>query len=236
MKLFTFWKGKSETGHYPFIDLCIETMRKYSPVPVEVVTPDNVAEYIDVPSGVLELKWMATQCDFIRVQLVEKFGGLWVDADTIILHDLGFLFSILGDAENWFFGNQRFYQNWFFGARKGSLILREYLQLMYDKIKSGNVKNRGSLNFPILSNLLKSKRFYRLRIEQFDPLRGRLGEKRKSNLLQQAEADLSFINESVFSVPIFNSLDGHVFRNWSKDKLLNGNLGICSLFRRALNV
>lgn len=89
MKIFSFWEPKSTMPDY--LKLCVKTWSKFIPNS-EIIILDytNIKKYIDIDfygpqlfSGKFSLPQIA---DAIRCMLLEKYGGLWLDIDTIILN------------------------------------------------------------------------------------------------------------------------------------------------------
>ena len=62
---------------------------------VHLITPDNISEYLDdLPPCFYELI-PAQQADFVRTHVIYKYGGIYLDSDTLVMHDLSELFEIL---------------------------------------------------------------------------------------------------------------------------------------------
>lgn len=88
MQIWTFWEPKDKIPYY--IQLCMKTWTKFLPeANVTVLDFSNIQKYINVNefgenllSGRFSLPQIA---DAIRVMLLEKYGGIWLDVDTIIL-------------------------------------------------------------------------------------------------------------------------------------------------------
>ena len=85
-RLFTFWEPKEKMPAY--IRLCMQTWKKFLPE-CEVVLLDysNLEEWlgIDVYDEILFKDFsLPKQADAIRCALLKKYGGLWLDADTIL--------------------------------------------------------------------------------------------------------------------------------------------------------
>ena len=85
-RLFTFWGPKEKMPAY--IRLCMQTWKKFLPE-CEVVLLDysNLEEWlgIDVYDEILFRDFsLPKQADAIRCALLKKYGGLWLDADTIL--------------------------------------------------------------------------------------------------------------------------------------------------------
>ncbi|WP_086239066.1 glycosyltransferase family 32 protein [Campylobacter devanensis] len=86
-KIFTFWEPKDAMPAY--IKLCIETWKKYLP-DYEVVILDysNYEDWIgkDCYDSSLRTNFsLPKQADAIRAAVLNKHGGIWMDADTIVL-------------------------------------------------------------------------------------------------------------------------------------------------------
>ncbi len=86
----SWWTGE-ETAP-PLVKQCIKSIYKNSNEhPVILITKDNFYKYIDVPDYILEkaengkMK-LAHLCDYVRISLLEKYGGLWLDT-TIFCSD-----------------------------------------------------------------------------------------------------------------------------------------------------
>ena len=88
MIVYTFWEPRENIPTY--LRLCMETWKKFLPnTKIVVLDYKNINEYIDLGefssnlfSGAFKLPLIA---DAIRVALLAKHGGVWLDTDTIIL-------------------------------------------------------------------------------------------------------------------------------------------------------
>ena len=92
----TFWEPREKIPYY--LQLCMETWKKNLPN-AELILLDykNLGDYIDLSeigeslfSGRLPLPQVS---DAVRVAFLSKYGGVWLDVDTIILNP---------DAEKYF--------------------------------------------------------------------------------------------------------------------------------------
>lgn len=88
MYVWTYWEGE----RWPHIDVCLRTMEEVchtSRLSFQCVTPENRDELVgDVlhPNYKL-LPQPALKADCIRAALLYKYGGWWLDADTILFSD-----------------------------------------------------------------------------------------------------------------------------------------------------
>ena len=61
--------------------------------PVYIITKDNFHEYLDIPDFILEKVNNGNMClanfsDYLRISLLEKYGGLWLDATIYVSRKL----------------------------------------------------------------------------------------------------------------------------------------------------
>ncbi len=79
-----WWTGE-ETAP-ALVKKCLESIRKSAGAhPVYLITQDNVHQYLEIPACLLEKHRGKTMgaahlSDYIRFSLLEKYGGLWLDA------------------------------------------------------------------------------------------------------------------------------------------------------------
>lgn len=87
MNVFTYWEGPQPE----YIKVCIETMQLCCENFI-LLTPDNINSYLN-DTG-LHKNWdkltnPAHRADCIRVAIINKYGGWWVDCDTIFVQPFG---------------------------------------------------------------------------------------------------------------------------------------------------
>lgn len=69
---------------------------------VHLLDQNNILNYLDeVPSYFFNLH-PAHQADFIRVNILYKYGGIWLDSDTVVMNDLSSLFDIIKNQDGFF--------------------------------------------------------------------------------------------------------------------------------------
>ncbi len=137
MKIFTYWEGQKPE----YINVCIKTMRQYCEN-FTLLTPENVDKYLD-GSGLHDnwkrLKNIAHRADCIRVAIINKYGGWWIDCDTVVIKPMNedtlyfpgkkFLYMKWSDGRclnGYFFGEQgcRITTGWLSGINKKLSNLR----------------------------------------------------------------------------------------------------------------
>ena len=87
--IFTFWEPKEKMPG--FLKLCIKTWKKNLPDYKIIILDYKQAKYYIGENLFSKLicnnMSRMVQSDAIRVAILNKFGGIWMDADTIILND-----------------------------------------------------------------------------------------------------------------------------------------------------
>ncbi len=87
--IFVFWESKNDMPGYLYA--CMETWKKSIPdVRIHIINYSNINKYIDGVYDIDLLKKISLpkQSDAISVAVLEKFGGLFMDVDTLITRDI----------------------------------------------------------------------------------------------------------------------------------------------------
>jgi hypothetical protein len=120
-QLFTYWEGHCP----PLIKYCLQTIREKADVPVVVLDKANVGEYLgnSLNKNYSKISNIAQKVDCIRIGVLYNHGGMWCDADTIILKSMAKLF----EAEKDFIGihwkcNKNVLNGYFWSKAKGNYI------------------------------------------------------------------------------------------------------------------
>lgn len=142
MQIWTFWEPKDKIPYY--LQLCMRTWTKFLPdANVTVLDFSNIQNFINISdfgenllSGRFTLPQIA---DAIRVMLLEKYGGIWLDVDTVILDRAAKNFF---DADKNYsltaFGNiqRQSVRICFLNAKAHSNLLKSWLEFVKNRVKS----------------------------------------------------------------------------------------------------
>jgi hypothetical protein len=122
LPVWFYWEGQRPR----WIEICHETIVANS-TEARFLTPESFNELWTTDRDInLSRLYVAHRADFIRSYLLAKFGGLWVDADCLVMRKLSGLLEKLGEFD--FLAHRErggFFSNGFMGAKKDSLIARE---------------------------------------------------------------------------------------------------------------
>ena len=142
--IWTCWLQGVENAPV-LVKKCIESMRQYANgYKVEVIDLNNVSQFVQLPDSVVS-KYKAGIIphahfsDMIRLALLEKYGGVWIDS-TILMTDV--LPDYILEADMFIFrgsgfGHTRIY-NPFLAAKPHHPIIQSMLLLLYAYWKKEN--------------------------------------------------------------------------------------------------
>ena len=132
--VFIVWFGKMPE----YINYCIRTIKKRCGCKVHYITEKNVNEYIqdgkDINANWRRISWRAQAVDCLRVALLYKYGGCWMDADTIMIKPIQHLFDIKHDIKLLKWRRTGRILNGYFIAKQGSLFLKNALDWINNKL------------------------------------------------------------------------------------------------------
>lgn len=129
---------------------------------VHLITKNNINSYIDNFPG--DFFWNlkpANQADFIRVSVINKWGGIWLDSDTIVMSDLSSLFEHIERTGGFFIEQPDFTKtkdlcNGVFGSRADTPLIKMWNDDNYNTI----VKKKERLGWDeIGTSILRRYRF-----------------------------------------------------------------------------
>jgi len=127
--VFTFWEPSTNVPGY--LQLCVNTWKKNLPnSTITILDYSNLHKYLNssIISKILCKKMLLfIQADAIRVAILEKYGGIWLDMD-IIITNYRFLINVFR-YDLVFFGSPKakFPAIGFIYASKNSRIIKEWL-------------------------------------------------------------------------------------------------------------
>lgn len=156
MFVYTFWEPREKIPFY--LQLCMETWKKFLPnATIIVLDYKNINQFIDVRelglnlfSGRFPLMLVA---DAIRVELLAKRGGVWLDVDTIILsQDAEKYFQPDEKHRTVFFGNPetRNTRICFINTPPAAMCMNLWREFIREKI--WNVNDKTAINWNFFGN------------------------------------------------------------------------------------
>ena len=125
--VFLYWVGKD----YKLISILRNLIYLHSTsgngYNVHLINMENINEYIkNLPDFFSTLK-PAHQADFVRVNVICDYGGIWLDSDTIVMNSLDPLFDYLEKKDGFFIReNNQILWNGVFGSKKNTPLMLEW--------------------------------------------------------------------------------------------------------------
>ncbi len=245
------------TGNNPLPDilaLCLESVRRHNAVDFEVivVTPENLRQYVD-PHPAYDYLSLNHRADYLRCWLLHRYGGIYLDMDTVALRPLTDLYADLSsydlvtyDGAIW---GEVFGISVFGPTRRGSVLTqgwREAVESLLDRRHDDLIEYRR--HYPGLgadclgwgevcreqiqpvARLLAAAG--RLSVRLLDPTWGHFAAGGSAHddlfrvcLPQPPEAELLILNHALFPDSV---------RLMSTQEILSSELGICRLLQHAL--
>lgn len=137
-----WWQGENQAPD--IVKRCILSIRNNKgSYDVVIITKENVLDYIEIPSYIkekFEKKRMqfAHFSDYIRLALLEKYGGIWIDATVLMTDEIPEHLSSLSlfcFKRSYLSSSKTLASNWFIIAKKRNKIIQQvkYLLEMYWK-------------------------------------------------------------------------------------------------------
>lgn len=150
--IFTFWEPRRNT--IPFIELCKKTWGKNLPdYEVVVLNYSNLYTYINkdiYDLSLLKKLILPIQKDAVMVAVLKEHGGIFMDADTLVLKDITPLVNKLYNTEVIMFNMHLA----FVAAHANSLVLTLWLRGIQEKLRKSfeNPNAQDELRWDFLGN------------------------------------------------------------------------------------
>ena len=150
--IWTFWDGKLP----PLVEKCIESWKKYNPdYEIVILNKDNINEYLsetDLSKMNHVNAFIQRYSDFVRVHVLAKYGGIWLDSSVICQTPLDWIHKIQNETgveyigyytdmmtEPKFKDKSPVIENWTFACTPDSKFVKDWRDEMvgftkYDKI------------------------------------------------------------------------------------------------------
>ncbi len=87
-KIWMYWEGPLAG----FVKECVEQVKKTNPdYDVHFLTPDTVKSFCDIDFGRFPKATPQQKADLLRFELIYQYGGIWLDASTIVYESLDWI-------------------------------------------------------------------------------------------------------------------------------------------------
>jgi len=140
--VFLYWVGKE----YKLISILRNLIYLHSTngkgYKVNLITDKNISDYIKNIPDYFSTLCPAHQADFVRVNVICDYGGIWLDSDTIVLQSLDSLFDFIKSGDGFFIKeNNTILWNGIFGSKANTPLMVEWKKQMINllDVKMGKI-------------------------------------------------------------------------------------------------
>ena len=124
--VFLYWTG----NEYKLIKILRDIIYLHSNnnknYTVHLINKENLKNYIEIIPEYFNDLLPAHQADFVRVNVVCNYGGIWLDSDTLVMDDLCRLFDIFKKKDGFFLlENNQILFNGVFGSKPNTPLMIE---------------------------------------------------------------------------------------------------------------
>ena len=166
-KVWTYWENAPGKSTPPYIDYCLESIKKYCSDLV-IITPENVDSFVkNLHPNWKALQRIAHRADAVRVAVIAEHGGIWIDADTLFIADINEFQNTIKNEKDFLFcrwDDGRILNGYFYGGKKSPIML-EWLKQINARLSKGTNFGWTALGEAIISPLAFGK--YRSVCEEF---------------------------------------------------------------------
>lgn len=93
--VWTYWENVNRDKYPTHIKLCFDTMKKHLGNKLIIVNDKTIHDYIPNLRKDLNKLNIAQKVDYYRIALLYYYGGIWIDADTIVMKNFDDIFDKL---------------------------------------------------------------------------------------------------------------------------------------------
>ncbi len=259
--IWVYWENINRDSYPTFIKLCLDSMKKHlGKYNLYILDNKSIKKYLPELRNDFDNLKVAQKVDYYRIALLHKYGGIWLDADIIVMSDLKSIFEKLDSGHDYVgfgcTGGQCTYgylrpSNWVIGAQKNSVLMKRVLDKLNSKLdsrdknldlKEDTYHDYGKLViWEALDELKQTGYDYYHFSSEHDGTRDKDGYWIHTPEFFSTQP-LNFLDESkIMFVVLYNS---EILPNesiqWVKDckeeELLNSDLNISKLYKKALGI
>ncbi len=258
-----YWDDLNGIENRPaYIDLCLETIKKNTKdFNLVILSKDNIDSYLPELKDIrqiinLDKLVLAQKVDLYRIMLLYKYGGFYVDTDTIILKNPIILYNILVNSKEYDYvgygctGDICFPENAYgypsngvMISKPGTLLMKNVFNNIIRRLLNSNVDFKSQDNYfeigkyPIweeLDLLIKNKNYKYYHIKSEIGVRDTSGKWVTASRLFSEEKFKFKDEDKLIMVVLYNNMMGDL-KKIKREEILKSNLNIAKYFKLAFN-
>lgn len=248
--LWQYWEGIMPD----YINLCMETVNKHCSINFNIIRLNKQNIYMYLPEikeyeDKINKLIIPHQVDIYRIMLLYKYGGIYMDADVIVLknpieiiHKLkeyDFIgFGCTGDNCTYGYGNP---SNWLLASRPNTKLMSNILKTLLDKLNKQDRFDYHDLGKMViwkeLDNLIKTQNYkYFHYPNKIDGTRDRDGKWVTSDrIFSDEKIDYEDEMNMIFLI-IYNSETNDDIKKMSKNDILLKNWNYSKFIKKSLSI
>ncbi len=258
--IWVYWENINRTKYPTFIKLCMDTMKRHlgTKYNLIILNEKTIKEYLPNLRKDFDNLKIAQKVDYYRIELLYKYGGIWIDADIIIMQDLEPVFKKLDEGYDYVgFGctgaqcsNGKFRpSNWVIASRPNGVLMKTVLDKLNEKLNARD-KNKEEnedtyhdygkiVIWQALDDLRPQGYDYYHFTSEYDGTRDiNRNWVHTPNFFKNDPTNLLDENKVMFVVLYNSEISSRPNLHWIRDcdpnKLIYSDLWIGSLYRKAL--
>ena len=142
--IWLYWEGELPL----FVEKCVENIKNKNPTyEVNFLTPQTVHNFCNINDSHLKNATPQQKADLIRFDLIYQFGGIWLDASTIVYENLDWIQDIISKNKTNSFAYYRaknttnsqypVLENWLLASTEKNIFFKKWFDELYLAIKFG---------------------------------------------------------------------------------------------------
>lgn len=239
--LWYFWDGPPIP---PICSLGLKSLIRHSKgFDIHPLNSDNIKNYITLPNYWKHIKKWAHKADYIRPRILHKYGGIFVDVDSICLENLDILTNILQEskeatlmADEMSMGRRGWVAVGLLVAKPQCPILYEYSCLQDDFLKKHTIQKWHAIGGNLL-NKCKLVGIHKIKYQRPFPVkktrRGFLSKNHWSKFVRKTKGIPKPI---IWPICFSSHFNCAATKNLTEEQWLTRNYMISSAFRYALGL
>ena len=226
--IWQYWEGPLPG----YVELCLETVLRHHPE-AQVLDPSGFDELWeldrDLPIDELDVP---TRADFVRLYLLRHHGGLWLDADFVLLRPLGLLVVLPEGATfaGYRVDGESFANNLMY-SRLGDPVIRRAYDVACSRLRGGEPVAWGAIGWEALAAGVEAhpELVHEIDSDLVSPVPWRDVHE------LEAEGDAAALAiPGRWGVMLANQSAGEALRAQAREEMLAGPTVLADLLRRAL--
>ncbi|HEY5024079.1 MAG TPA: capsular polysaccharide synthesis protein [Acidimicrobiales bacterium] len=235
--VWAYWENHRRARRSEYLDLCVDTIERHvAPLELRVLSRHDAVTWL--PDLDVE-RWESLpapnfRSDYVRSRLLQRYGGIWIDVDTVALSPLTQLLDELDDTGMVCFGKEfgRFFGG-LCAAAPGTAFVDAWVEGQ-DKALSRRT-DWTDLPYPALAQdvtweLARRLRWKALPMERVAPVPWYEWRRFFSRL----ESPRRLLEASPITVVLWNVVMGPILRDQTRTELLAGRTLLSRLLRLGL--